>query len=71
MHCKTGEDTIQELDSLLAASNNCSPNTQTTLLHNNNNNNNNTYVLYGTAALEELWPPYNEDFFIQFNFSYT
>ena len=28
------------------------------------------YLLYGTTALEELWPPSNEGFFIWFNFSY-
>ena len=35
---------------------------------NNNNNNNN---LYGTTALQELWPPCNEAFFIQLTFIYT
>ena len=29
------------------------------------------YLLYGTTALEELWPHSNEGFFIWFNFSYT
>ena len=24
------------------------------------------YLLYGTTALEELWPPSNEDFFGQY-----
>ena len=30
-----------------------------------------TYLLYGRTALEELWLPSNEGFFIWFNFSYT
>ena len=29
------------------------------------------YLLYGTTALEEPWPPSNEGFFAEFNFSYT
>jgi hypothetical protein len=29
------------------------------------------YLLYSTTALEELWPPFNEGFFICFNFIYT
>ena len=33
-------------------------------------NDNNTYLLYGTIALKELWPPSNEGFLIWFNFSY-
>ena len=28
-------------------------------------------IFCSTTALEELWPPSNEDFFIWFNFSYT
>jgi hypothetical protein len=30
-----------------------------------------TYLLYGTTALEEIWPSSNEGFFTLFNFSYT
>ena len=29
------------------------------------------YLIYGTKALEELWPPANEGFIILLIFSYT